>query len=73
MSGWPNRAFAIFSMIWVPLIIAALAFAWLARGYMLSPDTGWREALIVNAAVLGAGGLVWCGFYRLICWFDERS
>ena len=73
MSGWPNRVFAIFSMIWVLLIVAALAFAWLARGYMLSLETGWREALIENVVVLGAGGLVWYAFYRLMHWFDERS
>ena len=73
MSGWPNRVFAIFSMIWVVLIVATLGLAWLARGYMLSPETGWREALIQNVVVLGVGGLVWFGFYRLMRWFDERG
>ncbi len=73
MSGWPNRVFAIFSMIWLLFIVAALAFASLARSYMLSPEAGWRGALFENAVLLGAGGLVWYGFYRLMRWFDEGS
>ena len=73
MSGWPNRIFAVFSIVWGLLLIAVLIFAWLARNYLLSWETTWPEAILENTVIVGVGGAIWYAFYRLTRWFDERN
>ncbi|MBK8629084.1 MAG: hypothetical protein IPN84_02415 [Sphingomonadales bacterium] len=73
MSGWRGRILAVFSMLWGLIVLGALALAWLARDYMLSPETGWQSALLESGAILGLGWAVWFGVFRLMRWFEERS
>jgi hypothetical protein len=73
MSEWPNRIFAVFSIIWVFLIIAALVVNTLARDFMMSPDPTFSADVKSYGLIIIVGVSIWYGFYRLVFWFNERS
>ena len=73
MTSWLNRVFAVVSILWGLLVLGALAFAWIARDYMLSEEAGWPRALLESGIIIGASTAIWFGAYRLMQWFEERS
>jgi hypothetical protein len=72
MSGWPNRVLAVFSIVWGLMVLAAIILASMSQNYMLSPDTAWWDATVVNGTIIGGGAAIWYGFYRLMRWFGDK-
>ncbi len=76
MSGWPGRAFAIFSLLWGLLIAVALLILFVIRnGYVTDgPDSNPQQLSLIGALVVSAaGGTIWYEFYRLMRWFDGKQ
>ena len=73
MGSWPNRIFAVFSIIWVFFIFAALVVNTLARDFMLSPEPTMLADIQSYGLILTVGIVVWYCIYRITIWFNERN
>jgi hypothetical protein len=72
MSGWPNRIFVVFSILWGVVLLALLALIWLSGHFMLNETAGSADVLAYFVVTIG-GGAIWFGIFRLTRWFDQRS
>ena len=71
--SWAGRIFAVFSIAWSFLALAALLFVTWSNNSMWSDERSWWSLIVDYLIVIGFIAVIWYGVYRLFCWFDERE
>jgi hypothetical protein len=66
MKGWPAAVFVIFSVFWGIFLIAILGYAYLWELITYMIEESPLKVVAINFAIVGIGGAIWYGAYRLM-------